>query len=292
DEPDIKQEPEEFPFHMVTVKAEDDDDESPVLHLRPTEGEECGSGADSQEHSDSSDTDCSEDYSHPQAPAKRSYAMIPPDSSVPDSRPFICSDCGKGFKDKFVLQRHVLYVHRGERPHECSVCGKSFKTKTVLKDHVKIHTGERSHICPVCEKGFIKKFDLSQEVGLNEHLKTHVDEGTLDNCPDCGMSFRFNSQLQMHLSHHKKERPHKCSVCEKTFTQKSTLKDHMKIHTGDKSFGCSFCKKCFVKKSDLTRHQIFVHYVCPVCSKHGRLLLVDVVVTFIWLVLAHEFNLG
>uniref|UniRef100_A0AAV2LI38 C2H2-type domain-containing protein n=1 Tax=Knipowitschia caucasica TaxID=637954 RepID=A0AAV2LI38_KNICA len=96
----VKEEPEEFPFHIITVKTEDSEDESSVLQQRPTE--------DSEKHSDSSeDTDHSQDYNPEQAPAKRSYAMISADPCITDHRPFSCSDCGKGFKRKQDLKRHL-----------------------------------------------------------------------------------------------------------------------------------------------------------------------------------------
>uniref|UniRef100_A0AAV2LNG8 C2H2-type domain-containing protein n=1 Tax=Knipowitschia caucasica TaxID=637954 RepID=A0AAV2LNG8_KNICA len=135
----VKQEPEEFPFHVITVKIEDDEDKSSVLQ-RPTE--------DSEEHSDSSeDTDHSKDYSQEQPPAK-SYSKIPADSCVTVDKPFSCSDCGKRFKRKQCVKRHMV-VHSDERHHKCSVCEKRLCDMVIYCDPG-LSAGEKKYMSRLC----------------------------------------------------------------------------------------------------------------------------------------------
>ncbi|XP_072318453.1 uncharacterized protein [Eucyclogobius newberryi] len=286
----IKQEPQEFPLHMVSVKSEEDEDKSSVLHQRATEENReetnvteagCSSDpltqfhSDSEEHTDSSeDTEHSEDYSQQQAHSKRSYAMVPPDHtpySCSGQRPYCCSECGRSFRWKSHLWEHK-FLHLGKSPYKCSVCEKSFAHKVILIKHLKsLH-----HMCTVCEACF------PDDTALKEHLKSHVEDGTAHplfiksnrcshgrpySCSECGKEFPIVSRLQRHMLVHAEGRPHKCSFCDKRFKAKSHLQFHMSLHSGQRPFVCSVCGKGFGKKSHLTQHQKCVHLMCPVCGQ-------------------------
>ncbi|XP_072318451.1 uncharacterized protein [Eucyclogobius newberryi] len=284
----IKQEPQEFPLHMVSVKSEEDEDKSSVLHQRATEENReetnvteagCSSDpltqfhSDSEEHTDSSeDTEHSEDYSQQQAHSKRSYAMVPPGAAVRDKRPYSCSKCGKSFTMKSKLNIHMLVhsedfgeVNRsntcgtsstsdashdlGNWPTRCSVCKKDFSRKSSLTQHLQ----DRHHMCLVCKECF------PDSVKLNEHLRSHVEDGSVDRsvlkaCSFCGKEFTNNTALRRHVQVHTGEKPFHCAVCEKDFKQNCDLKRHMRIHTGERTHKCSVCERTFPDSIKLKEH--------------------------------------
>jgi uncharacterized Zn-finger protein len=86
---------------------------------------------------------------------------------------FMCAieDCGKHFRDRSKLKRHML-VHtvrtrQGERPYECHHCGKSFSLDFNLRTHMRTHSGEKPYHCQYCGKQF------TQSSNLTSHFKTH-----------------------------------------------------------------------------------------------------------------------
>ena len=48
-----------------------------------------------------------------------------------------CKECGKYFRDKNKLKRHVETVHLKLKPYKCETCNKSFGEKSHMKRHVK-----------------------------------------------------------------------------------------------------------------------------------------------------------
>uniref|UniRef100_A0A672YS44 Gastrula zinc finger protein XlCGF57.1-like n=1 Tax=Sphaeramia orbicularis TaxID=375764 RepID=A0A672YS44_9TELE len=114
-------------------------------------------------------------------------------------RPFQCSDCGKTFGRRSVLNAH-RNIHTREKQFPCSVCRKIFGRMSHLRSHMKIHTGEKSESCPVCQKRFTHK------CVLKVHMTTHSREKAFA-CSECGKTFtqRSNAVRHMKRSHIKKE---------------------------------------------------------------------------------------
>jgi len=44
-----------------------------------------------------------------------------------DERPFVCTVCSIGFKERYHLKKHTLFKHSNETREQCRICGKRFK---------------------------------------------------------------------------------------------------------------------------------------------------------------------
>ena len=71
-----------------------------------------------------------------------------------NERPYVCHICDIGFKEKYHLKKHNLFIHSNELPEKCRVCGKRFKDSTAVRAHERIHSDARPFACRRCNKTF------------------------------------------------------------------------------------------------------------------------------------------
>ncbi|XP_020366782.1 zinc finger protein 239-like [Rhincodon typus] len=89
--------------------------------------------------------------------------------------PFICSTCGKGFTQSFMLLTHQQ-VHTD--PYKCQRCGNCYKCFSELISHVCVHTDERPLKCSVCGKCF----KSSRELISNQSVQTEKRQFKSSHC--------------------------------------------------------------------------------------------------------------
>jgi len=172
-------------------------------------------------------------------------------------RPYACRapGCTKRFGQSSTRNFHER-SHSDLRPFLCTQCGKSFKQLPYLKNHIRMMHGaeQQRQACPVCEK----EFHTQKALRLHKWNR-HPDERKLM-CDQCSKRFKSRQLLLRHQkSVHLLERPHECNICWKAFSQSSHLNVHMRTHTGEKPYLCSVCGQSF-RNSAACKNHLVTHF--------------------------------
>ena len=153
-----------------------------------------------------------------------------------------CKKCGKKYKTKTTLLRHVREVHNEMSKHHCPYCD----LISTRKDSVNVHI-TRAHphrallgdarkenadqaliykrMCSTCSKMF------PNENLLKSHIKQVHDKKPAFKCRHCDKMFEYQSRYEAHFKReHFRIREHECHVCHKMFSSNSYLKIHLKKH--------------------------------------------------------------
>lgn len=103
---------------------------------------------------------------------------------------FQCHTCSKVCPTRRSLFDHMRNTHRiQESP--CTVCGKVFRTKILLKKHMMYHDEtRRTFKCKLCPN----KPGYFTNVALKRHQKSHIGRKDFQ-CSDCGAGFTTNHQV-------------------------------------------------------------------------------------------------
>ncbi|KAH8362930.1 hypothetical protein KR084_003223 [Drosophila pseudotakahashii] len=187
--------------------------------------------------------------------------------SLTMSRLFVLSINDSPFFQRFASRSHLKYhlsSHEDKSKYSCSVCQKSFKQKVILQRHMLTHNQEQ-HVCQICQKVFRRQSSLAS------HLAIHSDLGLPYKCELCSKSFQNKANLNQHLRKHDKNSiRHKCKVCQKSFLRQSTLRLHTKRHSNRERQSCSLCGKSYNDADALGRHlrqhKTMERYRCIECD--------------------------
>ena len=141
----------------------------------------------------------------------------------------MCKDCGKGFRDGFLLNAH-MNTFRGKchKHHVCPNCYRDFKKASSLESHACSHSGTQRDLLKLEKQG--------------ERVKAS------NSTPP--------SNLKAPFEHHKRDKIIPCSNCVKGFFQPADIAAHLSVVRGKETVysECYFCIRGFMKISDMKLH--------------------------------------
>ncbi|CRL00821.1 CLUMA_CG014072, isoform A [Clunio marinus] len=138
-----------------------------------------------------------------------------------DQEVWTCDICNRNFSTKQILQRHRIALHDHNKDFKCDQCDMWFSSSNnheLIKHVNEVHNGFKKFICDYhgCNKEF------SRRDALKRHRQTHEAQkkkiimqqasskltgvpSTLStySCFDCGLNFRYQTALILHLKDHK-----------------------------------------------------------------------------------------
>lgn len=133
-----------------------------------------------------------------------------------------CDICNRNFSTKQILQRHRIALHDHNKDFKCDQCPMWFSSSNnheLIKHVNEVHNGFKKFICDYhgCNKEFSRRDALKRHhSGVHETQKAkNVMQQTASkhsgvpvplptySCFDCGLNFRYQTSLILHLKNHK-----------------------------------------------------------------------------------------
>ena len=120
--------------------------------------------------------------------------------------------------EEFTCNRQAEITESKIDSHMCSYCGKIFKSRKSLSKHV-YNSHNFSRMCKICGKWF------NNSGSYSKHMSDHTEKGT--ECPICGKIVKYRRDLDGHIETHHKKKEIKCSKCGKRFSMRRYLQQHI-----------------------------------------------------------------
>ncbi|XP_030199294.1 zinc finger protein 142 [Gadus morhua] len=105
-----------------------------------------------------------------------------------DARSFVCEECGKAFKTRYILKTHQRQ-HSGARPYTCGACPKAFCWPAGLRHHFLSHTKQQPYRCLHCP------YRAKQRFQVVKHLRRHhpgvaPEQGVVKDVEGAGLTLK------------------------------------------------------------------------------------------------------
>ncbi|XP_004577287.2 zinc finger protein 142 isoform X1 [Ochotona princeps] len=110
-------------------------------------------------------------------------------------KPYQCPECDYCTNRADALRVHRETRHREARAFMCEQCGKAFKTRFLLRTHLRKHSEAKPYVCNVCRRAF------RWAAGLRHHALTHTDRYPFF-CLLCSYKAKQKFQVVKHVRRH------------------------------------------------------------------------------------------
>ncbi|OWF43726.1 zinc finger protein 729-like [Mizuhopecten yessoensis] len=162
-----------------------------------------------------------------------------------------CKDCGEKFESRWKHRHLKKKCKSSDRTNrsvdndaalvKCNICGKGFKTKSQVQRHMFSHT-RAVYACQLC------KFATKSQSRFERHGKTHKKKKksvppiekeyssdckkkkTFKTCSVCNKEIKHNLTFQRHMATHTGVNTFECSICGRGFPTKAGYKYHLGAH--------------------------------------------------------------
>ncbi|XP_012737150.2 zinc finger protein 771 isoform X3 [Fundulus heteroclitus] len=275
-----REEPDDtsFPFTVVTVKIEDDDENLPSSghqHVRTEDSREAASPASrsaEQMETEPHREDCGgpEPDGNPGAntdirPTTDENASASSETEVSgedeDGEGRAARLSGSGSEDEDWGESGTRLS--GETSSRC-LDEADLSTTEPNAESQKARDEKKLFVCDDCGKPFYYLYHLKR------HMARHTGEKPFQ-CDECGKKFSLRGNLNQHMTIHKGEKPFACSFCDRRFRLSSYLQAHVVTHLGVKAFACQHCGESFTREGALKRHVVrhtgVKPFACAICDK-------------------------
>ncbi|EFA00438.1 oocyte zinc finger protein XlCOF6 [Tribolium castaneum] len=184
-----------------------------------------------------------------------------------------CPMCNEFKSYSSVRVMNHMAIHNEEKPFVCTSCGKAFKQLNQLRNHEIIHKAPDevpdSFTTKQCE--FCDRFFANSKC-LKKHIKFVHDKFKPFICNICGHQTARKEMLQLHHRQHTGDKPFHCSYCEYKTGDRNCLRKHTMRHFGAAKYSCPYCDYQSIQTSAYKIHLANKHpgkegtYACTLCK--------------------------
>ncbi|XP_064361670.1 zinc finger protein 777-like isoform X2 [Dromaius novaehollandiae] len=179
---------------------------------------------------------------------------------------YTCPVCGKNFLLKINLIIHQR-SHASWVPYICTHCGRSFRSKKKIQRHLHIRATRGSCLASDAEEcSGLVPCPASQSVAQNRGTVAEWEKSSPGRyplppgkmrytCTECMENFSSQSFLILHQRMHTDQHLILCPCCNRSFAWASDFVRHHRIHTGERPYQCTECQKAFKRHHHLVVHR-------------------------------------